>query len=552
MVVGFLALGLVGNHGLGGEDQAADAGGVLQRGARHLGGVNDSGFHQVAVLAGGGVEAVVLALAAHDLVDDHAALKTSVGGNLTGGFLEGAHDDASARGLVTVELVRDLLDSGNGAQQGHATTGHHAFLDGGTGGGEGVLVAVLLFLQFRFGGCTDANHGDTAGQLGKALLELFLGVIAVGALEFLLDGVDAGVNLGFLAEAVNDGGFVLGDADALGPTEHAGRGVLELEAEFFSDQRAASDGCDVLEHFLAAITEAGGLHSRHVQRAAQFVHDQRGERLAIHVFGDDQQRAACLSNRLEDGQQIFEGADLLFNDQDVGFFQHDFHAVGVVDEVRADVALVELHAFNDVHLGIEALGFLDGDDAFLANLLHRVCNLDANGFLVGGDAGDFLDGFAVVDRHGQFLDGFDGGLNGLVDAALQGKRVGSGHDVAQALADDGLTEHGGGGGAVTRDVVGLAGDLDQELRADVLELVFEFDFLGDGDAVLGDRRAAELLFEDDIATLRAECDLDGVGDGVDAALKGATGVFIKSELLGHGEPPGNRVLGLEGCDNKRF
>jgi hypothetical protein len=40
-------------------------------------------------------------------------------------------------------------------------------------------------------------------------------------------------------------------------------------------------------------------------------------------------------------------------------------------------------------------------------------------------------------------------------------------------------------------VVGLGGDFAQHLRAHVLELVFEFDFLGDGHAVLGDARSAE-------------------------------------------------------------
>ena len=39
---------------------------------------------------------------------------------------------------------------------------------------------------------------------------------------------------------------------------------------------------------------------------------------------------------------------------------------------------------------------------------------------------------------------------------------------------------------VAGGVVGLGGDFAQHLRAHVLEFVFEFDFLGDGDAVLGD------------------------------------------------------------------
>ena len=78
-------------------------------------------------------------------------------------------------------------------------------------------------------------------------------------------------------------------------------------------------------------------------------------------------------------------------------------------------------------------------------------------------------------------------------------------------------ENGGGGGAVTGEVGGLRGDFAHHLRAHVLELVLELDLLGDGDAVLGDARRAERLVEDDVAALRAERHLHGVGENVDAA-----------------------------------
>ena len=103
---------------------------------------------------------------------------------------------------------------------------------------------------------------------------------------------------------------------------------------------------------------------------------------------------------------------------------------------------------------------------------------------------------------------------------LSAERVGAGRDVLQALADDRLGEHRRGRRAVAGDVVGRRGDLADELRALVLEDVLDLDLTGDGDAVVRDRRGAELLVEDDVAALRAERHLDGVGDGVDAGLEG--------------------------------
>ena len=105
---------------------------------------------------------------------------------------------------------------------------------------------------------------------------------------------------------------------------------------------------------------------------------------------------------------------------------------------------------------------------------------------------------------------------------------------AQALVDQRLGEHGGGGGAVTGDVVGLGGDLLGQLRAEVLVRVVELDLTGDGDAVVGDGGSAPLLVEDDVAALRAERHLDGVGEDVDATLERAAGVLVELKDLRHG------------------
>jgi hypothetical protein len=103
-----------------------------------------------------------------------------------------------------------------------------------------------------------------------------------------------------------------------------------------------------------------------------------------------------------------------------------------------------------------------------------------------------------------------------LDAALQRHRVGARGNVLQALVHDGLAEHGGGGGAVTGDVVGLGGDFLGELRPDVLERVLELDVLGDRDAVVGDGGRAELLVQHDVAAARAERHLHRVRQSVDA------------------------------------
>ena len=127
----------------------------------------------------------------------------------------------------------------------------------------------------------------------------------------------------------------------------------------------------------------------------------------------------------------------------------------------------------------------------------------------------------------------DNGLNGLVDAALQSHRVGAGSHGLDAFAIDRLGQNGRRRGAVTGHVRGLRRDFAHHLRAHVLERVLQFDFLGDGHAVLGDGRGAELLFDDDVAALGPERHLYCVGERVYAAQNRLTRIFSVQNLLCH-------------------
>mgnify|MGYP007099124424 CR=1 FL=1 len=89
------------------------------------------------------------------------------------------------------------------------------------------------------------------------------------------------------------------------------------------------------------------------------------------------------------------------------------------------------------------------------------------------------------------------------------------------------------------DVTNFEKRLDQgallQLPSDVRERLWllDLDLAGDGDAVVGDRRGAELLVEDDVAALRAERHLDRVGEVVHAALERTAGVLVELQDLRH-------------------
>ena len=192
---GAALFGLVHDDGLGGEEQGGDRGGVLQRRPGHLDGVDDAGLEQVLVLAGGGVEALVGLLQVAHLVDDDATLEAGVDGDLLQRLLDGPGHDAGTGGLVTLQLLGGVEHGGLRPEQGDATAGDDALLDGGLGGGDGVLDAVLLLLELHLGGGADLDDGNAAGQLGQALLQLLPVVVGVGVLDLGLDLVDPALDV---------------------------------------------------------------------------------------------------------------------------------------------------------------------------------------------------------------------------------------------------------------------------------------------------------------------------------------------------------------------
>jgi hypothetical protein len=183
---------------------------------------------------------------------------------------------------------------------------------------QGVLDARLLLLHLDFGCRTDLDQGNAASELGNALLQLFLVVVAGRGFDLRADLLDACLDVGADAGTVDDRRVFLADFDALGLAE-VGQGCLfERQADFFGDHLAAGEDRDVFEHGFAAVAKARRLDGAGLQDAADVVHHQGGERFAIDVFGDDQQRTARLGNLFENRQQVTDVRDLLVEDQDTG------------------------------------------------------------------------------------------------------------------------------------------------------------------------------------------------------------------------------------------
>src|SRR5947208_182150 len=479
------------NHRVGGEHQSGNGRGVLQRGASDLGRVDHAHLHQVAELLGLRVEAEVTLVLEH-LVEHHRRLGTGVVDDDAQRLFERFHHDLDAGLLVVVVALELAFQHLLGANERHTAARDDSLFDRAAVRMRRVLDAGLLLRHLDLGGRTDLDDRNTAGELRHALLQLLLVVVAGRLFDLHADLLDASLDQLLVARAVDDSGVLLGRLDLLGAAEVFQRRVLELEAKLLADHRAAGENRHVFEHRLAAVAEARRLHGAGLQDAADVVHHQRGERLAFDFLGDEQQRLAGLGDLLEDRQQLADRRDLLVVQQNVRILEHADLLLGIVDEVRREIAAVELHALDEVKLVLERLAVLDGDHAFLADLVHRIgddlADVEIGVRRDGADLGNLLRGGTGL---GDLLQLLDHGDHRLVNAALEVHRVHARGDELHALAHDGLGENGCGRGAVTGHVRGLGGDFLHHLRAHVLELVLQLDFFRDRDTVLGDGRRAE-------------------------------------------------------------
>src|SRR5882724_2770618 len=415
-----------GHHGFRGDQQRRDRGRVLDRHTHDLGRVDDALGDQVDIFAGLGVEAVGVLIPLEDLADDDGTVLARVDRDLAGWIRQRLTDDLDA-GLLVVVLGAKPLEVLGGTQQGDAAARHDAFFNRRTGRMHRVINAILALPDLDLGRAADADHRDAACKLGQTLLQLLTVVVRGSFLDLRLDLVDARLDVGLLAGAADDGGVFLVDHHLLGATEHGERDVLHLDAEIFRDRLTAGQHCDVLQHGLAAIAEARGLHSGNLEAAAQTVDDEGGESFAFDVFGDYHKRLAALHYGFQQRKQFIQLRKLLFVDQDVGIFHFNAHLVGVGDEVGRDIAAVELHAFDDLEFGLVRLGFFNRDDALVADLLHGVGEELADFHVaIGGDSADLGDFLVRGDLLGVLDEVGDHGVDSQVDTALQIHRIHAG------------------------------------------------------------------------------------------------------------------------------
>ena len=233
------------------------------------------------------------------------------------------------RACSVVELPSSAVERRLRAEQRDAAAGHDALFDRRARRVQRVLDARLLLLHLGLGRRADLDHRDAAGELREALLELLAVVVGGGLLD------------------------LRADLGACGPRSPSSPRAVDRSwccpcrsRRFLARPRSLSVTFSSLRPSSSAITwppvriamsssialrrspKPGAFTAAHVQRAAELVHDERRERLALDVLGDDQQRlAAGARSARARGSRSFMFEIFFSCIRISGVLEHDLHAL---------------------------------------------------------------------------------------------------------------------------------------------------------------------------------------------------------------------------------
>ena len=165
------------------------------------------------------------------------------------------------------------------------------------------------------------DHGNTAGQLGHALLHLFAVVVAGRFFDLHADLLHASFDVSS-AGAVDDGGVFFAHFNALILAQVSQGDLVQSQADFFSDDLAASQDGDNLPAWPATVAEAQEPSQPPPSGCRGWCSQPKGSQgFAIDFFSDDQQRTTRLGNLLQGRQQVTDVGDLLVAQQHEGVVQ---------------------------------------------------------------------------------------------------------------------------------------------------------------------------------------------------------------------------------------
>ena len=176
-----------------------------------------------------------------------------------------------------------------------------------------------------------------------------------------------------LAGALDDRRVVLVHDHLLGPAEVLELDVLELDAQVLEDRPCRRSGWRCPRAWPCGGRRSPAPSPRSTESVPRSL-------LTTSVASASPSTSSAMIRSGLPGRATFSStgtrslidADLLLVDQDEASSRTASIVSGSVTKYGRQVAAVELHPLDDLEVGLHRLALLDGDDAVLADLLHRL------------------------------------------------------------------------------------------------------------------------------------------------------------------------------------
>ncbi len=398
---------------------------------------------------------------------------------------------------------------------------------------HGIFDSCFFLFELSFSRGTDFDQGDSADHLGQPFLEFLPVIIRSRLFDLCSDLLDPCLDIFAFSLSFNDRRVVFVDHDLFGVTQPFHTDVLELHTDIFSDHLSSGEDGDIFQHGFSSVAESRSFNRSAMEGSFKLVDDQCGQSFTFDLFGDDQQRLSHLGHVLQQRQEFSQVADLLLMEKNQRIFEDTFHPVRVSDEIRGQIAPVELHSFNDIHRRLQALSLFHCDDAVFSDFVHGLGDNTADGLIIIGGYRSNLGNHLAADFPAQFFQLLHHLYDSLIDSLLDQIGIAPCCHMLESLRKNTLGQHSGCCRSVSRYIRSLGRHFFHELSAHVLQRFLELDFFRDGHTVFGAGRRTELLIQNNILASRTECFFDHITQNVDTFQKRLSCVFTECNLFCH-------------------
>ena len=303
--------------------------------------------------------------------------------------------------------------------------------------------------------------------------------------------------------------------------------AIQLTANFLGDNLTTGKDSNILQHSLTAITKARSLNSQSLESTTELINNDGSQSLAIQILSNNNQLLAHLNNLLQNRQNLVDGGNLLVGNQDIWIVHNGFHLIGISNHVRRDITTVELHALYNGQAGFHTLGLLNGNNAFLAYLLHSIGNVVTDFSICGRNSSNLSNLRFAVYRLGYGLNLLNQGLNCSLNTLLQYHWVSASSYVSHTLMNHSLSQQGSSGSTITSNIVGLGSNLTNQLCTHVLKWILQLNITSNGNTIIGNSRSTKLLVQYYIAALWTKSNLYCVSQCIYAFAQCTACFFVK-------------------------